>query len=80
MLVEKWLVVISLLLSSREGDSKIAYGVVSSSGAYQDKGAYITKFCYHSTLSFVFHIAHTHNSYPTRYCHYRRYWKILVQA
>lgn len=47
MLVEKWLVVISLLLSSREGDSKIAYGVVSSSGAYQDKGAYITKFCYH---------------------------------
>ena len=49
MLVEKWLLVGWLLLSSRESDSKVVYGVISSSSAYQERGAYITKFCYHST-------------------------------
>lgn len=64
MLVEKWLLVGWLLIISiREGDSKIVYGVISSYSAYQERGAYITKFCYHSTLSFVFHIVRTHNSY-----------------
>ena len=63
MLVEKWLLVGWLLISIREGDSKTVYGVISSYSAYQERGAYITKFCYHSTLSFVFHIARTHNSY-----------------
>lgn len=50
MLVEKWLLVVWLIISYREGYGKVVYGIVSSSGAYQDSGAYITKFCYHSTF------------------------------
>ena len=62
MIVDRWLVVVWLLISCREGDSKVVYGIINSAGAYQDKGAYVTKFCYHSTLAFVFHIVHTLNS------------------
>ena len=46
MLAVKLLLVVWLSISCREGDSKVVYGIVSSYGAYQDRGAYITKFCY----------------------------------
>lgn len=51
MSVEKWLLVVWLLLSCREGYSKIVYGVLSSTGAYKDRGVYITRFCYHSAFA-----------------------------